>query len=375
MEKIIAKWTKKVFNQGGAFMRKAFLLLAALFLVAILTPCSAVHAKKILKLQALYPTSMPIVGEVPGWVAKQIKEATGGEILIKVYDPGKLVSGGEILDAVSTGRIEMGYSSAGFWQGKMPAASLFSAVPFGPEAPEYMAWFFYGNGMKLYQEMYDQAGYKVKAFPVCLNPPETSGWFKKEIKTLDDLKGLKMRFFGLGGAAMQKLGVATNQLSPAEIFPSLEKGVIDATEFSTPVVDRSFGFYKIAKFNYFPGWHQMSTVNELLINKNTWNNLKPSERKVIELTMMASLINTLAEGEALQAPVMKENVEKFGVKNKYWSDEFLKAFHEAWLEVVEEQTAKNAYFKKVWEDLEAFRKDYATWVSYGYLPRRPPAKD
>ena len=185
---------------------------------------------------------------------------------------------------------------------------------------------FHGNGLKLYQEAYDKAGYNVKVFPVIMAPPETSGWFAKEIKTPADFKGVKMRFYGLGGAVIEKLGASAAMLPPAEIFPSLEKGVIDAAEFSSPSVDESQAFYKIAKFNYFPGWHQQATFLELTINKDVWNKMSPTQQALIEMGIRASLLQSLADGEGSQGPVIKRNAEERGVINKYWSDEMLAAF-------------------------------------------------
>ena len=140
--------------------------------------------------------------------------------------------------------------------------------PFGPPAPEFLAWLFYGGGVELAEEMYGRDNIK---FHACgMIPPETSGWFREEITSLDQLQGLKMRFFGLGAKVMQKFGVSTQQLAGGDIYPALELGTIDATEFSMPAIDRSYGFYQIAKYNYFPGWHQQSTTNEILINKEKW---------------------------------------------------------------------------------------------------------
>ena len=136
---------------------------------------------------------------------------------------------------------------------QFPAAPLFSAVPFGPEAGEYMAWIYFENGLDLYQEMYDQAGFNVKVFPCTIIAPETSGWFAEEITSAEQLDGLKMRFFGLGGKVMQKLGVATTLLPGGDIFPALEQGAIDATEFSMPAIDQRLGFDKLVKYNYLPG--------------------------------------------------------------------------------------------------------------------------
>ncbi|MGD9125435.1 MAG: TRAP transporter substrate-binding protein [Desulfarculaceae bacterium] len=350
---------------------KSLLVLVMALVIGLGIMAGPAMAKKVLlKTQSIYSLATPILGDTSLWFSKQVQKASGGELIFKIYDPGKLVPGMEILESVSKGRIQAGYASAGFWAGKLPAGRLFGSVPFGPEAPEYVAWMFAGNGMKLYQEMYDKAGYKVKAFPIVLLAPETSGWFAKEIKTMDDLKGLKMRFFGLGGAVMQKLGVNVTLLPPAEIFPALEKRAIDATEYSMPVIDKKLGFYKIVKYNYYPGWHQQATFLELLINKDVWDKkLSDSQKALVELSAKATLLQSLARGEALQGDVIKENASKRGVKNMYWSPEMMKAFKKAWEEVRKEQEAKDPFFKKVWDDLSAFRKNYAFWSSYGFMTR------
>ncbi|RMG92440.1 MAG: TRAP transporter substrate-binding protein [Candidatus Dadabacteria bacterium] len=326
----------------------------------------------LLKVPIAFSTALPALGTTIQWMADRIETLSGGSMRMKVYEPGKLVAPFEILDAVSTGKVNAGYATAGYWQGKMPAAALFSAVPFGPEAGEYLAWLYYGNGMKLYQEMYDRAGYNVKVLVCGIIAPETSGWFLKEIRSPADLKGLRMRFFGLGGKVMEKLGASVSQLPGGEIFPALEKGAIDATEFSMPAIDKRLGFYKIAKHNYFPGWHQQATVFELLINKDVWNGLSDHQKMVLEMLCRASVADSFAYGEAIQFDAMKENVEKHGVKLHYWNDEMLATFRKAWNEVAEEEAAKDEYFKKVWDDMKAFRKNYQVWQAYAFLPRPKP---
>ncbi len=350
--------------------KRTILVITAVFLSLLLAGVTTAGAKTVVKCQLLYPQTLPVLGESTPWFAEQLEAATDGEFVFKLYDPGKLVSPAEILESVSKKRIPAGSTAAGFWAGKIAAAPLFSSVPFGPEAPEYLAWLFEGNGLKLYQEMYDQAGYNVKVLPLAVIPPETAGWFAKEITSPEDLKGLKMRFYGLGGQAMQNLGVSVTLLPPGEIFPALEKGAIDATEFSLPTLDKNLGFYKIVKYNYFPGWHQQATLTELLINKDFWNNkLTASQRKLVEMLTMATLTKTLALGEATQAAVIKENAEKHGVQNMYWSPDMLETFRRAWETVREEQAASDPFFKKAWEDLSAFRKEYKTWNRLGFLPR------
>jgi TRAP-type mannitol/chloroaromatic compound transport system substrate-binding protein len=350
--------------------KKFVWVVVLLISLALIMPAEQAAAKKIiLKTQAMFSLSMPLLGKPLVWFAEEMEKVSGGEIVFKLYDPGKLVPVVEILESVSKGHIQAGYAAPAFWMGKVPSAPIFGSVPFGPEGPEYMAWMFQGNGLKLWQEAYDKAGYNVKVFPVILCPPETSGWFAKEIKTVDDMKGLKMRFYGLGGSVIEKLGASATMLPPAEIFPSLEKGAIDAAEFSSPYVDVSQGFYKVVKYNYFPGWHQQTSIHELIINKDVWNKMSPMQQAQIEMGIRASLLQTQAIGEGSQGAVIKENAEKRGVNNMYWPPELLAAFKEAWEEVVQEQCAKDEMFKKVWNDLSAFRAEYKVYSRLGFLPR------
>lgn len=322
--------------------------------------------KRNMRLVSLQNTGTPIVGEQVIWLADSINKMSAGNLNLKVYDPDKLVGALEVLDAVSSGKVEAGYSASGFWMGKIPAAPLFCSVPFGPNASEYQAWFFHGNGMKLYQEMYDTYGFNVKVLVCGMIPPETSGWFANEIKSLDDLQGLKMRFFGLGGDIMKRYGVAVRLLPPGEIYPALEKGVIDATEFAMPNIDEQLGFYKIAKYNYFPGWHQQTTTFELLINKDVWESLPEYQQAIIETASQANIIRGIAAGEGSQGPAMKRNQER-GVKQMTWPPEIIEAFRSTWNEVVEEKAAADPFFKKVWDDLKAFRAEYKEWGDRAYV--------
>ncbi len=345
-------------------------LSAAVISAAVLSvSTTAVAADKLLlKTPVAFGTHLPALGTPIKWVSEQLKVMSDGKIKMKIYEPGKLVSPPEILGAVSSGKVNSGYATAGYWQGKIPAAALFSAVPFGPEAGEYMAWMYYGNGLKLYQEMYDSNGYNVKVIPCAIISPETSGWFNKPIDKPEDLKGLNMRFFGLGASVMEKLGVGTVQLPGGEIFGALEKGAIDATEFSQPAIDQRLGLHKIAKYNYFPGWHQQATVFELLVNKDTWGKMSASQHAIVENTCKASMTNAIAEGEAMQFDVMKKSKEN-GVEIRYWNQTMLDTFQSKWDEVVAEKTATDPFFKKVWDDLSQFREGYNLWEANAFLPR------
>ena len=350
---------------------KKFLATLAVATVAgaILTNPALAAKKVLLKVPVAFATKLPALGTPIVRVADELKTVSGGAVKMKIYEPKKLVAPFEILDAVSSGKVNAGYTTAGYWAGKIPASPLFSAVPFGPEAGEYMAWIYYGNGGKLYQEMYDQAGYNVKVTPYAIIAPETSGWFAKPIEKAEDLKGLRMRFFGLGGKVMEKLGVSTSLLPGGEIFPALEKGAIDATEFSMPAIDARLGFHKVVKYNYFPGWHQQATMFELLINKKVWNAMSESQQAAVEAVCKASMAHSFAEGEAIQFQAMKTNVEKNSVKMMRWSDDMLDLFRKTWHQVADEQAAADPFFAKVWADLETFRAGYKIWKENAFLPR------
>ena len=333
------------------------------------SPAAPAAEPALLKTPVAFATNLPALGTPIVFVAEQLQKISGGEVEMKVYEPGKLVPPLEILDAVSSGKANSGYTTAGYWIGKIPAAALFSAVPFGPEALEYMAWLYHGNGRALYQQMYDDAGYAVHVIPCAIISPETSGWFKEEITSPKQLEGLNIRFFGLGGKVMEKLGANPSLLPGGEIFGALEKGQIDATEFSMPAIDERLGFYKIVKNNYFPGWHQQATIFELMINKEFWNGLSDRQRAMIELTCMASMTNSVAEAEAAQGETLVRQRDENGVKLRYWSDEMLTAYRDAWDEVLKEQQS-DPMFKKVWDDLSAFRASYDLWEKNAFLPRR-----
>ena len=178
-----------------------------------------------------------------------------------------------------------------------------------------------------------------------------------------------MRFYGLGGQVMQELGVAVTVMPGGEIYQAIEKNVLDATEYTMPAIDEKLGLARVAKYNYYPGWHQQATVIPIWINLDKWNKLSDTQRKQIEVTAKASMMDSIAEGEFSQGAVIKENIEKRGVKNMYWSQEMLDTFKKVWEEVAQEQMEKDPAFKKAFESLQAFREDYKYWQTKGFLPR------
>ena len=327
------------------------------------TPGDA-DAKVVMNMQSTYPGSLTQLGTLGKRIQDEIAAVSGGDIQIKFQEPGALVPALETFDAVSSGAVEAGWSTPGYWAGKVPSLQLFAAVPFGPRAGEYLAWYYFGGGKEMFEEIYHR--HNVHSVMCGVIAPEASGWFKKPINSVDDLQGLKMRFFGLGAKVMEKMGVSTQLLAGGDIFPALELGTIDATEFSMPAIDLNLGFYQVAKHYYFPGWHQQSTLFDLMINLDLWNTLSDQQKAQIEAVCGDSIRHGLAEGEAIQPAALKELREK-GVTIHRWPPEILDRLRAAWDEVVQELAASDEDFARVWESLSSFREDYQIWEELGYL--------
>jgi TRAP-type mannitol/chloroaromatic compound transport system substrate-binding protein len=317
-----------------------------------------------LDLASTFPGSMPILGAAVQRLSEKVHRASGGEISFQLHEPGKLVPAADTVNAVASGKVAAAWAGAGWFAGKDSAFNMFSAVPFGPGIGEYMAWLYKGGGLELSREMFHS--HQVHNIPCMIIPPEASGWFQREIKTVDDLKGLRMRFFGLGAKVMQKHGVTTSQLPPGDILEALKSGTLDATEFSLPAMDQPLGFHTIAKYYYFPGWHQQATFFDLYINKEKWDSLSDRHQAIVELACGDTMRETIAEGEAAQWQAMKE-MQAQGVRLKRWPPEILISLENAWKEVVAEESQKNPNFKRVYESFLAFRENYAIWRHFSYL--------
>jgi TRAP-type mannitol/chloroaromatic compound transport system substrate-binding protein len=353
---------------GGNSMRKAVYssaaVLAALLAVSAGQDAVAQEKKVRLNMAGAYPSSTAILGTAQLYFADKVKKISGGTLEFKFFEPGALLPGSQYFDAIAAGSLESAYSGLGFFTGKDSAFALFSTVPFGPEVGEYLGWMRYGGGEQLMQELSHK--YNVESFLCGTIAPEASGWFRKEIKSVEDLKGLKMRFFGLGANVMQKLGVQTQILQAGEIFQALQLGTIDATEFSMPVMDLTLGFHQVAKHYYFPGWHQMATFTHLLISKAKWGELSDTHKEVVKAACEDTMLKMYVEGESVQGKAMKE-IQSKGVTLHYWPKEMLDAYRKAWGEVIEEQKTKSPEFAKAWASLSKFREEYKVWRQYGYL--------
>eukprot|EP00873_Tetraselmis_striata_P030969 jgi/Tetstr1/451233/TSEL_038269.t1 len=346
-------------------MKFGYLLAATTALVAIAPSAALAQDERVRwRMHSSYAESMPVAGATAFKIGETIDLISGGNFDIRVFEPGALVNGTQYYDAVSEGAIQAAYGSPGFNVGKNSAYAFFAAIPFGPGAGEMLGWLYHGGGLEIARELYAQDN--LYMMPCGILPPESGGWFQKEITSVEDLDGLKMRFLGLGAKVMERFGVSTQLLAPGEIYQALELGTLDATEQSVPAIDRGLGFYQIAKYNYFPGWHQQSTVQELLVNLDSWNQLSDAQQHMLEMACKAATVDQFAGGEAGQFEVMQQN-EADGVQNMRWPDEMLEAFRSAWEEVIAQETSENPDSDRVWQSLEDFREDYTVWGDRAYL--------
>jgi TRAP-type mannitol/chloroaromatic compound transport system substrate-binding protein len=228
------------------------------------------------KMHAAFPSNMKVLGTNGVRVAETVTKLSGGSLTLRHFEPNALVPAYTYIDALGQGSVESAYGVAGVHVAKNPALAFFAAVPFGPPPGEYLAWIKHGGGGALMDEMYGKLN--VKGLVCGILPPEASGWYRQEIKSLADLSGKKIRFFGYGGKVLEKFGVSPQLLAPGDIYPALELGTIDATEFSIPSADEGLGLHQVAKHYYFPGWHQPSTLQQLEMHKPAYDKLSAEHK-------------------------------------------------------------------------------------------------
>ncbi|MGB0713814.1 MAG: TRAP transporter substrate-binding protein [Gammaproteobacteria bacterium] len=319
------------------------------------------------KMPVAFATKLPGLGSPAAYVAEQLNVASGGSIKVKVYEPKTLVPPFEILQSVSDGKVGAGYTWIGYDQGKVPAVPLFAAVPFGLKPPAFAGWYYYGGGHEMLQEVYANKGFNVHAQLCGIIGPETAGWYKQPLKSLDDYKGMKIRFAGLGGKVLEKLGASVTMLPGGELFQALEKGTIDATEFSMPAIDKILGFNQIVKNNLFPGWHQPFTASYMLINGDEWKKASAQQKALVETACTAGVLHGLAIGEYQNGAILSKLAAE-GVNIGQIPMPILKQLKSITNEVLAEQAAADPDFKRVMESQQAFQKDYVIWDERAYLP-------
>ncbi|MBK6665443.1 MAG: TRAP transporter substrate-binding protein [Saprospiraceae bacterium] len=323
---------------------------------------SLIQKKYNWKMVTTWPPNFPVLGEACQLFADWVDQMSLGQMKIKVYGAGELIPGLEVFDAVSSGAAEMGNGAAYYWAGKSPATQFFAAVPFGMNAQQMNAWIYSGGGLALWQELYKKFG--LIAFPAGNTTMQMGGWFNKEINTIDDFKGLKMRIPGLGGKVLTKAGGTAVLSSGNEIYTNLERGVIDATEWIGPYHDYVMGFHKIAKYYYSPGWHEPGSVLENMFNLKEFEALPAHLKVILESASARMNLWVISEFEAKNNEYLNKIKAEKGVELRKFSPEILQILKKYTDEVLHEMAATDAFTKKVYDSFNTFRNDIKSWAAY-----------
>lgn len=299
-----------------------------------------------------WPKNFPGIGIAPENFAKLVSEMSNGRLKVTVHGANEIVPAMGVFDAVSAGSVEMGHGAAYYWKGKIPAAPLFATVPFGLNAQEHNGWLHYGGGLELYREAYEP--FNLIPFAAGNTGVQMGGWFNREIHSVADLKGLKMRIPGYAGEVLSRAGGTAVNIPGGELYTALQTGVIDATEWVGPYNDLAFGFHQIAKYYYSPGWHEPGPSLEIIINLNAYNRL-PADLKAI-VASAARTVNQdmLDEYTVRNLGALQELVEKHQVQLREFPDEVLAAFKRISFELYEETAAKDPVFAKVYESYKSY---------------------
>lgn len=313
-----------------------------------------------------WPKNLPGPGVTAERIARRVAETSEGRFTIIVHAAGELVPALEVFDAVSTGTAELAHTASLFWQGKARAAPFFTAMPFGLVAGEHHAWIYHGGGQEAWDELY--APFGIKPYMVGNTGLQMGGWFRREIHSAEDFKGLKMRMPGFGGEVVRKLGATPVSIPPGEIFSGLQSGVIDATEFLGPWSDVAMGFYKVAPFYYAPGFHEPNGTGEMLVSLQALETLPADLRAVLEQAVMAENSFSLAESEWFNAGTLDTLVSQHGVKLRRYPDDLIAAARAATAEMMAEQSAADPGFAKVWASYEQALKRLRPWAETGLEP-------
>ena len=321
--------------------------------------------KTVIKLATSWPAHFPIIGMGVERFVERVKEISGGSLEIKLYPKNSLVPALAVFDAASSGQIDAFHSGPYYWKGKNSAFSLFSGIPFGFTAEEVNSWMLYGGGLELWREYYA----KYNLYPLLGGNTniQMGGWYRKPINSLEDMKGLKMRIPGLGGEVFAKLGVNPVLLPAGEIYTSLERGVIDATEWVGPALDIKMGFYKVAPY-YYSGWHEPGSVLELTFNKHSWEKLAHEHKAMIEVASSEMNANMTSEFHAQNILALQE-LQGLGVTLSQFPKDVMDAGRKAIVDVVREQSEQNKDFATIYSSIDKYLDLSKQWsdVSLGYF--------
>jgi len=343
------------------FIKKAGFTTAAAG-AGIIAGAPAVHAggKFRWKMVTSWPPKFPVFQTGMEEFAQRVKQMSGGRLSIQVYAGGELVPPLGVFDAVSQGTVEMGHSAAYYWAGKAPELQFFTTAPFGFTAQQINSWFYHGGGIELMHEMYRP--FNILTFPGTNTGVQMGGWFNKEINSMADYQGLKMRIPGLGGKVVAKAGGNVVLMPAGELYTALERGTIDALEWVGPYHDLKLGFYRAAKYYYYPGWHEPGTVLEVMINTQAWEKLPKDLQAIVTAAAAESNVRGLAEFDAKNGAALDELTTKYKVELKKFPDEVMKGLHKLAKEALEEEAAKSPKVKKVHDAFRKFAAQVEPWT-------------
>lgn len=301
-----------------------------------------------------WPKNFPALGTGANEFAERVEALSGGRMRIRVHGAGELVPALEVFDAVAAGTAEMGHSASYYWRGKVAASQFFTAVPFGMNTQETNAWLYYGGGQELWDELY--AKHNLKPFAVGNTTTQPGGWFKKEINSLEDLQGVKLRLPGLAGEAMNRIGVTTVTIPGGEIFTAMQTGALDAADWVSPYNDLAFGLHQVAEYYYTSAWNEPSAILEGTVNLDAWNALPDDLKAVVEEAARASNLSMISEFTFRNAQALDTLVNEHDVKLRSFPEDVMQALYESSIEVIREQTESDPESKKIYDSYRAFQE-------------------
>jgi TRAP-type mannitol/chloroaromatic compound transport system substrate-binding protein len=313
------------------------------------------------KMVTSWPRDFPGLGTNANRLAEKIGRLSNGRLKVKVYGGNELVPPFEVFDAVSQGTAEMGHSAAYYWKGKAPAAQFFAGIPFGLSAQELHGWFYFGGGMELWREVYEPFG--IIPFLAGNSGPQMAGWFNREINSLDDLQGLKMRIPGLGGEILRRAGGTPQTIPGAELFTALQTGTIDATEWVGPYNDLAFGLFRAAKYYYYPGWHEPGTALECLVNRDAWDALPQDLRDIIEIASQASVVDTLSDFTYQNGKSLRILLDEHGVELRRLPDDVLIKLKQIGDDLMLELASDDELIGRILASLNAYYETVNPWTT------------
>ena len=323
----------------------------------------AVHAQAAVRwrIASSFPKSLDTIFGGAETFAKQVKAMSGGKFDVSVHAAGELMPPLGVVDAVQQGSIEACHTAPYYFFGKNEAFGLGCAIPFGLNSRQMSAWMFEGNGLKLMREFY--AGYNIVNFPCGNTGAQMGGWFRKEIKSLADIKGLKFRIGGFGGKVIEKLGGIPQNIPGGEIYPALEKGTIDAAEWVGPYDDQKLGFNKVAPYYYYPGWWEGGPQLDLFVNQKAWDALSPENKAIVESATAHAHVVMQARYDALNPGALKQLVGS-GTKLRAFPQDMMNEAFKAAMELYSDLSAKNPQWNKIYADFSKFRAEQNVWFRF-----------